>query len=169
METVGILGVLILGVLALAVAELRTRQRAQQATVNYLIPGKDDEPLTPRETFVAGVNHVGLCGEHRQNVIAGLRKKEAIYLVRQADNPHDLNAVILYSAKGKDIGFLPRETAMEIAPRLDKGSPVTATVLTVERFETEEGRSLLGVRLRIVPHKLRRGMVHPAKSGPPPS
>jgi hypothetical protein len=42
------------------------------------------------------------------------------------------------------------------APRLDGGSPVTATVKAVEPFDTEMGRHLLGVRLLVVPHKLKR-------------
>ncbi len=42
-----------------------------------------------------------------------------------------------------------------MAERLDKGSPVTATVSHVEPFETEEGRKLLGIRLNLVPHKLK--------------
>ena len=146
-------------VLTLSVIWLRVKRRhsgVKYGTVNYLIPGEDDEPLTPREVFVSGVNRVGVCGEHRQSLIAKLRKGEPIFLVRQPNNEYDSNAVILYAANGKDIGFLPRELAKEIAPRLDKGSPVTATVSSVERFDTEEGKRLLGVRLRLVPHKLRR-------------
>ena len=59
------------------------------------------------------------------------------------DNPHDSNAVMLYDADGRDIGFLPRELAAEIAPRLDQGSPVTATVSSTEPFVTEGGKKLL--------------------------
>jgi HIRAN domain len=128
----------------------------QQVTVNYLIPDKDDDPLTPQEVFVAGVNHVALCGKHRQKIIAKLRRNEPIFLVRVPDHPDDPNAVVLFRADGNDIGYLPRELAEEIAPRLDAGSPVTATVSCVEPFETEEGRHLLGVRLWIIRYRLRR-------------
>jgi hypothetical protein len=80
----------------------------------------------------------------------------AVVLLAENHDRSDRNAVALYGADGKDIGFLPRETAEEIAPRLDRGSPVTATVSLVEPFETDEGRKLLGVRLWLIPHRLKR-------------
>ena len=99
---------------------------------------------------------MGICDEHRQKIAAKLRKGEPIYLVRQPDNPHDSNAIILYRANGQDIGFLPRERAAEMAPRLNNGSPVTATVSFAEAFETEEGKRLLGIRRWLLPHRLKR-------------
>jgi hypothetical protein len=127
-----------------------------RVTLNYLIPGDDDEPLMPREVNAAGINHMGMCGVHRQKLIAKLRRGQTLYLIRMPDHPEDPNAVVLFSEDGKDIGFLTREVAEEIAPRLDAGSPVTATVGAVEPFETEHGRRLLGVRLVLVPHRMRR-------------
>lgn len=124
-------------------------------TVNYLIPGDDDEPLTPLDANAAGINHMGMCGVHRQKLIAKLSGGETVHLVRM-DHPDDPNAVALFCEDGKDIGFLTREMAEEIAPRLDRGSPVTATVAAVEPFETERRRRLLGVRLVLVPHRLKR-------------
>lgn len=129
---------------------------ARTATVNYLLPGPDDEPLTPQEIYVAGINRTGLSGIPRQTLLGNCRRGEPIYLVRQPDNPHDENAVLLYRADGADIGYLPAETAAEIAPRLDAGSPVTATFLRAEAFETDDGRTLLGGRIEIVPHRMRR-------------
>jgi hypothetical protein len=127
-----------------------------RVTVNYLIPGDDDEPLMPREVNAAGINHVGMCGVHRQKLIAKLRRGQTIHLVRMPDHPDDPNAVALFSEDGKDICFLTREVAAEIAPRLDAGSPVTATVGAVEQFETERGRRLLGARLVLVPYSMRK-------------
>ena len=105
---------------------------------------------------MAGINHVGMCDEPRQKIIATLRHDEPIYLVRMPNNPHDPNAVALFRANGEDIGYLTRELAPEIALRLDRGSPVTATVEAVEPFETEAGRRLLGVRMLIVPYRIKR-------------
>jgi hypothetical protein len=95
----------ILALVVFAIVVLRRRSRPQYGTVNYLIPSKDDEPLTPREVFVAGVNHVGMCGEHRQTLIAKLRKGDSIYLVRMPDHPEDRNAVVLYGEDGKGYWF----------------------------------------------------------------
>jgi hypothetical protein len=125
--------------------------------VNYLKPGPDDVPLTPREAFVSGINKIGLCGRHRQDVIADCRPGDEIILIRQPDNPHDKEAIVLVrAATAEDIGFLPAATADEIAPRLDKGSPVTARFECAEPFETDDGKRLLGVRIMLAPHKLRR-------------
>ena len=103
--------------------------------MHYLIPDKEDAALPASEAFVAGVNHVGLGGDYRQDIIAKLRSGEPIYLVRVPDHPDDPNAVVLFSGAGKDIGYLPRDVAAKIAPRLDAGSPVTATVERIEPFE----------------------------------
>jgi hypothetical protein len=124
------------------------------ATLNYLIPDETDDALTPKEALVAGINHVGLCGEPRQKIIAKLRKGEPIHLIRMPGHPDDSNAIALFRANGQDIGFLTRELAEEIAPRLDVGSPVTATVSCIEPFG-DKNRQLLGVRLSLVPYRLR--------------
>ena len=47
------------------------------------------------------------------------------------------------------------ELAEEIAPRLDAGSPVTATVSKVEQFQVDGDQQLLGVRLSLVPYRLK--------------
>jgi hypothetical protein len=155
MELLYLIGIVIALLLILVFFEKRPH-RPKHATVNYLIPSKQAKPLTPREVFVAGINHMGICGEHRQKLISRLQVGEPIFLVRMPNDPYDSNAIILYSGDGKDIGFLPRELAAEIAPRLDHGSPVTASVIATEPFETESGQTLLGVRLRMIPHRMKR-------------
>jgi hypothetical protein len=158
MEPIAILLFVLIGVAAILTVRrmMGPAPGFARVTVNYLIPGDDDEPLMPREVNAAGINHVGMCGVHRQKLIAKLRGGQIIHLVRMPDHPDDANAVALFSEDGKDIGFLTREIAEEIAPRLDAGSPVTATVGAVEPFETERGRRLLGVRLMLVPHRMRK-------------
>ena len=71
MEIIIAIGVTVVAALAFI---FRRRPRVRHATVDYLIPSKEDQPLTPREVFVAGINHVGMCGEHRQELIAKLRR-----------------------------------------------------------------------------------------------
>ena len=134
----------------------RQPDQARTKTVQYLIPGDDDEPLTPRMCAVAGINKANESGIHRQNTIARCKAGEPILLVREPDNRYDGNAVALYRENGEQIGYLPREWAEEMAPRLDRGSPVTATITAIEPFETEQGKELLGVRLELVPYKLHR-------------
>jgi hypothetical protein len=68
-------------------AQRGLRTPARSVVVNYLKPGPDDVPLTPREAFVAGINKMGLCGRHRQDVIAGCRPGDEIILIRQPRTP----------------------------------------------------------------------------------
>lgn len=163
----GPMGTLIIGLTVIAVIatmlllKLRSPDHDPAATkvrvtVHYLIPDKDDVALPSWETFVSGVNHVGLCGEYRQKIIAKLREGEPVYLVRVPNHPDDPNAVALFCTNGKDIGYLPRDVAEQVSPRLDAGSPVTATVERVEPFEPGRGRTLLGVRLTLVPYRLKQ-------------
>jgi hypothetical protein len=121
-----------------------------------LMPDATAIPLTPQLQFVAGVNSMGRCGVHRQKVIANLRPGEPAYLVRECNNPHDANAVMVVRENGQDIGFLAREPAVEIAARLDAGSPVTATVVGTKTLTSRGGQAVLGVDLSIVPHRMKR-------------
>jgi hypothetical protein len=80
----------------------------KRVTLNFLIPGEDDVPLTPQESFVAGVNHTGLTGDSRQEVIGKLRRKESIHLIRLPDHPNDPHAVALFTQDGHDAAILTR-------------------------------------------------------------
>jgi HIRAN domain len=145
------------------------RKRAETrttATLHYLIPDENDVALTPRESFVSGLNLTGRCGTHRQKIIAKCRRGEPIFLVRQPNNPHDSNAVILYRQDGTDIGYLPKEMAAEIAPRLDQGSPVRAVYTATETIYGKSGEPLLAPRLILTPYKLKRagGKKNPAST-----
>ena len=80
---------------------------------------------------------MGLTGDSRQEIIGKLRREEPIHLIRLPDHPNDPNAVALFTQDGKDIGYLPRDVAEEIAPCLDAGSPVTATVTRARANEPD--------------------------------
>lgn len=122
----------------------------------YLIPDADEVPLKPFECNVAGVNRPSRTGGERQDEIVRLREGQQIILIREPDNPHDPDAVALFTENGKDVGYLPREIAAEIASRLDKGSPVTAQVIVIEKFQTERGKKLYGVRIELTKYKMGR-------------
>ena len=125
---------------------------AKTPKVDYLVPGPDDEPLVAKEMPVAGID-IG----DRQKIIADLRDGEPIVWVRDKDNPDDENAIALYRTNGQQIGFVPKERAAEFASRLDRGSPITSTIAHTEPFIAEpSGKEMIGVRLAVVPHKLKR-------------
>jgi len=63
---------------------------------------------------------VGVTFEGRQEIIADLTGSSKIKLERDANNPHDSNAVQVI-AEGKQIGFLSKELAESIGPCMDQG------------------------------------------------
>jgi hypothetical protein len=51
--------------------------------------------------------------------------------LREPDNRHDANAILILNAAADELGYVPREYAAEMAPLLDAGGWVEATVKKV--------------------------------------
>jgi hypothetical protein len=66
------------------------------------------------ETYVAGIMHDG-----RHAIVPRLALREQVRLRRQPDNLADSNAILIERRGGEPLGFLPRELAAQIAPRMD--------------------------------------------------
>lgn len=67
--------------------------------------------------------HIRLAGvtyEGRQQRIARLSLYDTIYLERDYHNLHDKNAVGVFNSNGESIGWIPRDIAAWLAPRLDR-------------------------------------------------
>lgn len=90
-------------------------------------------------TKIAGVTFEG-----RQAVIATLTGTEAVQIRPEPENPYDANALAVFAATSdgvKQIGYVPRYLAAEIAPLLD-GERVIATIHSiVGGFETRDGET----------------------------
>ena len=56
-----------------------------------------------------------------------LRSGDALELVREADNPHDSNAVRV-DWRGRKLGYVPRRDNAALAWGLDRGTPLQARV-----------------------------------------
>jgi hypothetical protein len=56
-----------------------------------------------------------------------LRTGDALELVREADNPHDANAVRI-DWRGRRLGYVPRRENAAVAWGLDRGAPLRARV-----------------------------------------
>ncbi len=61
----------------------------------------------------------GVTFDNRQAVIAGLVRGAALYIRREPHNPYDANALSVEHPSGAQIGYLPREMAAQLSPRLD--------------------------------------------------
>ena len=75
---------------------------------------------------------VGVTYEGRQEVVARLSEGERVSLIRDPDNPFDTNAVKVVRWDRQQIGFLDREMARIMAPKMDRyGGTFIATVKMV--------------------------------------
>jgi single-stranded-DNA-specific exonuclease len=72
---------------------------------------------------------VGVTFENRQTIVALLTDREQVFLIREPDNQFDRNAIKVVRWDHRQVGYLNRELAKILAPRMDRsGRPVKATV-----------------------------------------
>lgn len=88
---------------------------------------------------------VGVTFEGRQRFIPGLRAGQELEYRRDRYNPYDSNAVGLYDAYGNQIGFLSKDVASQVAPKMDAGKRYRITVSQV----TGGGSWTYGVNIHI--------------------
>ena len=72
-----------------------------------------------------------------------------VRLRRDPANEHDPNAVRVETQAGEQLGFVPRDLAAELAPKLDAGQEWTAVVLREQRASPRDPRT--GVTLLLAP------------------
>ena len=124
--------------------------------LSYLRPDEGDEVAEIFECNVAGINHLGHCGVHRQRVIALCKPGEEIFLVRDRNNQHDENAVCCFRSTGQDIGYLPSALAEDIAPVLDDKQAVLAKIVETHPFTTQSGKQLIGAVVELTLYRRKR-------------
>jgi hypothetical protein len=115
-----------------------------QATRRFL--GRD--ALRERGLLVAGV--AGAAGHHGDVLQdRGAEPGGALALRRDPANEHDPNAIAVHVAGGGQLGWVPRELAAELAPRIDGGAAWSAVVLREQRASPREPRT--GVTMLLAP------------------
>jgi hypothetical protein len=107
---------------------------------------RDAPELAARGIAIVGVAGAG---RHHASALAGEAAEPGRPLVlrRDAENEHDPNAVAVDSAAGEQIGWVPRELAAELAPRLDAGERWSAVALRESRPSPRDPRSGLTMLL----------------------
>jgi hypothetical protein len=107
------------------------------------------------ELAAAGLRVAGVAGaaQHHADVLAGddVGPGRPLELRRDADNPHDPNAIAVHAAGGGQVGWVPRAVAAELAPELDAGRPLSAVVLREQRASPREPRTGLTMLLATAP------------------
>jgi hypothetical protein len=97
------------------------------------------------EVNLAG-GHVGGPEGDRQAAIMALSPGQRLDLKPEPDNPHDHNAVAVYT-NGVQIGYVPAFKAEMVSDYLKAGRTVEAKVVDIETYEDRRGRELWGVRM----------------------
>jgi hypothetical protein len=112
---------------------------------------RDAPELAARGLRVSGVAGAAA---HHSDVLASdaVAPGTALELRRDADNPHDPNAIAVDAAGGAgQAGWVPREVAAEVAPSLDAGEPWSAVVLRERRASPRDPRTGLTMLLAAAP------------------
>ncbi len=120
--------------------------------------GRDAPELVDAGLRVAGVAGAGA---HHSGALQSDAAAPGSVLVlrRENENEHDANAIAVETAAGEMLGFVPRELAAELAPRIDAGEPFSALALREQRATPRDPRSGLTmllapaseVHLRVLP------------------
>jgi hypothetical protein len=113
-------------------------QPIDPATGRYL--GRDAPELRDRGLLVAAVAGAGA---HHAEALASdaVAPGSPLELRRDPANAHDPNAIQVHPrGGGAQVGWVPRELAEELAPRLDAGEPVAAVVLREQRASPRDPR-----------------------------
>ena len=72
-----------------------------------------------------------------------------VTLRRDPYNEHDPNAIAVVAGDGGQLGWVPRDLAAELAPKLDAGEAWTAVVLREQRASPRDPRT--GVTMLLAP------------------
>jgi hypothetical protein len=73
-----------------------------------------------------------------------MREGDRLALVREADNPHDGNAVRV-EWRGQKLGYLPRAENRAVAAAMDRGEPVDARIAKLRQHRNPWQRVLIEV------------------------
>ena len=105
--------------------------------------GRDAPELAARGIRIAGV--AGAARHHGPELEAAALGAP-LELRRDPANAHDANAIQVLAA-GRQVGWVPRELAAELAPELDAGRPWSAVVLREHRASPRDPRTGLTMLL----------------------
>ena len=107
--------------------------------------GRDAPELAARDLHVVWVAGAA---RHAETLESGAAAPGApLVLRRDPGNAFDPNAIAVDTAGGAQAGWVPRELAAELAPRLDAGEPWSALVLRERRDSPRDPRTGLTMLL----------------------
>lgn len=105
--------------------------------IQYLI-GKESGLTIPKpferdiylfDTFVAGTTHI----EDIEIIEPSINKDDKLVFYREADNPHDPQAILIETVKGEKIGYVPRQDNIIFSRLMDAGKSIFGKVIDKEK------------------------------------
>lgn len=87
----------------------------------------DEKAFRTIHSKLKGVSKKNEDGENIQSILADLFDDCDLELVREPDNRYDSNAIKVY-AVGDHIGYINAELAKDLAPKMDSGIPIEASI-----------------------------------------
>ncbi len=112
--------------------------------------GRESPELAAAGLRIAAVAGAGR--HHAQALATDAAEPGApLELRRDPRNAHDANAIAVHAPGGEQLGWVPREVAAELAPRLDAGEPLCALVLREQRASPRDPRTGLTMLIAAAP------------------
>jgi HIRAN domain-containing protein len=111
--------------------------------------GREAPEVAGRGLLVAGVAGAAA---HHADALADERLTPGFGLTlrRDAGNPHDANAIAVdLDPGGPQLGWVPRDLALDVAPSLDAGDPWSAVMLREQRRSPRDPRT--GITMLLAP------------------
>ena len=81
----------------------------------------------PREVAVKGITY-----QNRSVVALSAQIGQRVELVRDYDNEIDRNAIVVHLS-GREMGYIPRDVAQVLAPEIDTGANLGATIVSLTK------------------------------------
>ena len=115
-------------------------------------------------TKVAGVTKRNPDGTDRQRILADSRPDDLVLFNPEPDNPHDPNAVAVHRMrkgwfgrwKPVQLGYLRRELAAEVAPKIERGFGYIAQITKITGGTTDAPTRGCNIRVREIPPESER-------------
>lgn len=114
--------------IAVQTAEARAAEQAARREQR-----ERDRILERADFMVVGIRHK----EERREACDALDEGDRVWLVREPDNVHDRNAIMVKNDEGDELGYVPREVAADLASILDDSARQDAIVKKL--IETSRG------------------------------
>ena len=81
----------------------------------------------PREVTMKGVTY-----QNRSVVALSAQIGQRVELIRDYDNEIDRNAIMIHLS-GREMGYIPRDVAQVLAPEIDAGANLEATIVSLTK------------------------------------